>query len=71
MAHIFQEAGLADKIFLSRRSFHSHFLFAVDKTAEIRLCALIALEKTQFVFSECSQVVVVDVTRGGQALVLV
>ena len=70
IAHILQEARLADKVFLFRRGFHSHFLFAVDYTAEVRFSALLALKKADFCFGECSQVVIVDVARVGQALVL-
>ena len=36
IAHIFQEARLADKVFLFRRGLHSHFLLAVDDASKVR-----------------------------------
>ena len=71
MAHVLQEAGLADQVFLLRCRFQIHFLLAVNEAAEVRLCALCALEKASFSFGESSKVAVVEVAWGGKALVFI
>ena len=69
VAHVNQEAGLADQVFLLRRGLHSHFLLAVDYAPKVRLLALGALEKADFGFGKCSQVLIVEVARRSQTLV--
>ena len=64
IAHIFQEARLADKVFLFRRGLHSHFLLAVDDASKVWLRALSTLEKASFGFGEGIDVVVVLVAWG-------
>ena len=71
VAHVFQEAGFADQVFLLRRRFQIHFLLAVDEASKVWLCALRALEKASFGFSEGSQVVVVEIAWGSQAFVFI
>ena len=71
VARVLQEAGLADQVFLLCRSFHSHFLFAVNEASKVRLGALGTLEEASFGLGESSQVVIVEVAWGGQALVFI
>ena len=61
VAHVLQDAVLADQVFLLRRGLQSHFLLAVDEATEVRLRALSTFEEASFGFGKGSQIVIVEV----------
>ena len=69
-SHFFEDAGLADEIFLLGIKLLCILLLTVDKATEVRLLAAMALVERAAAVGEFLRFAIVDVIRSNKSLII-